>query len=62
MIVVDLKNSILQATTEGKLVEQNKEASAEKELEQILLDPKDNKKYKYVEIKKEPFSIPNNWK
>jgi len=62
MIVIDLKNSILQATTEGKLVEQNLNYSAQKELEEILLDQKDNSKYIYEEVKNPPFKIPKNWK
>lgn len=61
MIIHDLKDSILQAATEGKVVHQNTKESASDELIKILEDPKDNKKYKYMEIKNEPFQIPTNW-
>lgn len=61
MIIRELKDSVLQVATEGKIVDQNYNYSAKEELELILEDSKDNKKYKYSEIMKVPFQIPNNW-
>ena len=61
MITEELKKSILQSATEGKLVTQKHEFNASKELESILEDEKDNKKYSYKEVFNEPFSIPVNW-
>ena len=50
MIVDELKNSILQSATEGKLVNQKHEFNASKEFESILEDTKDNKKYSYNKL------------
>ena len=61
MIVQQLKDSILQVATEGKLVAQRGNESAKKELGIILEDKKDNKKYQYSEVKNIPFKIPDNW-
>lgn len=61
MIVEEMKNSILQSATEGRIVEQNRNYNAREELNEILKDAKDNKKYKYEEIKEGPFEIPSNW-
>lgn len=61
MIVQELKDSILQVATEGKIVEQHMNESAKDELISILADQKDNKKYKYSEVIDKPFAIPDNW-
>ena len=61
MIVEELKDSVLQVATEGKLVEQRENESAKKELGIILEDKKDNKRYQYSEVKNIPFKIPDNW-
>lgn len=61
MIVQELKASILQVATEGKIVEQHMNESAKDELISILADQKDNKKYKYSEVIDKPFAIPDNW-
>lgn len=61
MIVQELKDSILQVATEGKIVEQHMKESAKDELISILADQKDNKKYKYSEVIDKPFAIPDNW-
>lgn len=61
MIVEKLKESVLQIASEGKIVSQNDNHSALDELQNILSDQKDNKKYKYSEVDKKPFNIPDNW-
>lgn len=61
MIADDLKKSILQIAFEGKIVNQNNNFNAEDDLKNILLDKKDNKKYKYSKVGSIPFKIPNNW-
>lgn len=61
MIVDDIRNSILQFATEGKIVKQNKSQQASEELIDILKDKKDNKKYSYTEVTDAPFEIPENW-
>ena len=47
MIVDELKNAILNLSTEGKLVPQKENEDAHQELIKILSDEKENKKYKY---------------
>lgn len=61
MIVDSLKDSILQVACEGKLVNQNTQFNAQDEIEDILFDVKDNKKYVYNKILEGPFLIPQNW-
>ena len=61
MIVDKLKESILQIASEGKLVEQTSKSSTTAELNDILSDLKDDKKYKYYPIIDIPFEIPQNW-
>lgn len=61
MIVDELKNAILNLSTEGKLVEQKENEDAHQELIKILSDEKENKRYKYVEIIDYPFNIPKSW-
>jgi len=61
MIVDELKKAILQIATEGKIVYQNFDFIAKLELEEILKEQKEDKKYIYNNIEIPPFSIPNNW-
>lgn len=61
MIVDELKKSILQIATEGKIVRQNYKSNAKEELEKILKESKEDKKYNYILVEEIPFSIPNNW-
>ena len=61
MIVDELKNAILNLSTEGKLVEQKENEDAYQELIKILSDKKENKRYKYVGIIDYPFNIPKSW-
>lgn len=61
MIVDELKNAILNLSTEGKLVEQKENEDAHQELIKILSDEKENIRYKYVEIIDYPFNIPKSW-
>lgn len=61
MIVDDIKKSILQSASEGRLVFHNNEDSAKEELDSILEEKKNDKKYSYKNIDIVPFAIPNNW-
>lgn len=61
MIVDELKNAILNLSTEGKLVPQKENEDAHQELIKILSDEKENKKYKYVKVIDYPFDIPKTW-
>lgn len=61
MIVNDLKKAILQYASEGKLSIHNNNYSAIDDLDNILLDTKGNRKYKYNTIENPPFYIPKNW-
>lgn len=60
MITNELKKSILQLASEGNLFNKLIGNTSE-ELEFILLDQKDNKKYNYIPVCDYPFSIPSNW-
>ena len=61
MIGDNLKDSILQIVSQGKLVKQSSSSSAVDELKSILEDTKDDKKYTYKPIESIPFEIPSNW-
>lgn len=60
MIADELKKSILQLASEGKLYNESV-GNVSEELKSILLDKKDNKKYKYIPIIDYPFTVPSNW-
>lgn len=61
MIVEEIKKSILQSASEGKLTYQKSEENAEEELKGILEDAKDDKKYTYNKLSDIPFNLPDNW-